>query len=139
MRLPAAAEAGRSSVPPRVRIRERVEGEKRDVNTTAAAEHEAEHACIPKTRRGTAMRQEDALARRPLKTRPRAHRRSLLFLFVVQRRRSRDPFPADRNVKLLRARGTGRTVTAGDRAGGPEEIIRQTCINPSRFKYFPAR
>lgn len=65
--------------------------------------------------------QEDTLAR-VASLQPCAHHRSLLFLFVVQhaaRRRSRDPFPADRNVKLLCARGTGRTVTAGDRAGGP--------------------
>jgi len=70
---------------PRVRIRERVEGEERDVNTTAATEHEAEHACIPRpkgaSREGRRTHSHVALLRHDC---ARAHRRSLLFLFVIQ-------------------------------------------------------
>lgn len=115
-----------------------------EYNGGIRAEHEAEHTRVSPRETREAGRTS---ARRSSCNRALARTIDSLFYFYSSCNTrpgvgSRDPFPADRNVKLLRARrgtrpnGNCRRSRWGGRA---KEIIRQTCINPSRFKYFPAR
>lgn len=94
-----------------VRIHRRVEGEKRDVNTTTATAI-AEYTRIPRSKGAPiamGMRQEvgrTRVASYPTDTIAHGIDRFYFYRRATRgRRRSRDPFPADRNVKLLRARG----------------------------------